>query len=108
TVVRWFESLLDRIPLVRTLYSGVKQLISPLADERAESFQKVVVIRYPDKDIYSLGFLIRPHAGVSPSGEPLSAILIPTNHLHLGSIVLVAASRIHDVDLTAEQGLRFL
>ena len=90
-LVRGAESLFDRIPLVRTIYSGVKQLVAPLGDEHGSSFQKVVLVRYPDAETWSLGFLIRRDAGVSPTGEMLSAVLVPTNHLHLGNVVLVGS-----------------
>lgn len=105
--IQLFEKTLDRIPLVRTLYSGVKQLVAPLGDEHA-TFQKVVMVDFPDADTYSLGFLIKPDAGLSPKGELLSAVLVPTNHLHLGNVILVASSRIYAVDLNAEEGLKFL
>src|SRR5688500_4774741 len=58
-VIRFFEATLDRIPLVRTLYSGVKQLMAPLADEHGTTFSKVVIVEFPDANNYSLGFLIK-------------------------------------------------
>jgi uncharacterized membrane protein len=93
---------------VRTLYSGVKQLVAPLADEHGASFQRVVIVPFPSSDAYAIGFLIKPRAGVTPEGEPLHAVLVPTNHLHLGNVVLYPASRVQDVDLSAEEALRFL
>ncbi len=107
-MIRWFEGTLDRIPLVRTLYSGVKQLMAPLADEHGSTFSKVVIVEYPDSNNYSLGFLIKRDAALSPKGEMLSAVLVPTNHLHLGNVVLCPNTRIHAVDLSAEEGLKFL
>ena len=106
--LRWLEKSLEHIPLVRTLYSGVKQLTAPLADEHGTSFQKVVVIQYPSDHCYALGFLINPNAGRAPSGELLAAVLLPTNHLHLGNVVLCPHSRIHHADMSAEEALRFL
>lgn len=106
--IRWFESTLDRIPLVRTLYSGVKQLMAPLADEHGSTFSQVVMVEFPDANNYSLGFLIKRDAALSPKGEMLSAVLVPTNHLHLGNVILTPAYRIYAVDLSAEEGLKFL
>lgn len=107
--VRYFELLLDRIPLVRTLYSGVKQLIAPFGDESGSStFSSVVIVEYPSQGIYSLGFLIKSHAATTEAGVRLSAVLVPTNHLHLGNVVLARPDQIHAVQLSAEEGLKFL
>ena len=108
SVVQSFERLLDRIPLVRTLYSGVKQLIAPFGDEKANTFQSVVVVEFPHPGMYSLGFLIKPNAATTKDGVALSAVLVPTNHLHLGNVVLARPEQIHAVDLSAEEGLKFL
>lgn len=106
--LKWLEATLDRIPLVRTLYSGVKQLVSPLGEDQSTSFQRVVMIPFPHEHMFSLGFLIKQNAATSPTGEPLSAVLVPTNHLHLGNVVLCPNTLIHDVDMNAESALRFL
>lgn len=108
-LLSWFEAALDRIPLVRTLYSGVKQLIAPFGEEGGSStFSSVVVVEYPSAGLYSLGFLIKSNAARTEEGETLAAVLVPTNHLHLGNVVLARESQLHKVDLTAEEGLKFL
>ena len=108
-LLSWFEAALDRIPLVRTLYSGVKQLIAPFGEEEgASTFSSVVVVEYPSAGLFSLGFLIKANAARTEDGASLSAILIPTNHLHLGNVVLVRPEQLHKVDLSAEEGLKFL
>lgn len=108
-ILRWVETALDRIPLVRTLYSGVKQLIAPFGEEEGKrTFSSVVMVEYPSAGLYSLGFLIKPNAARTEDGSQLSAVLVPTNHLHLGNVVLVKAAQMHKVELSAEDGLKFL
>lgn len=108
-LLSWFEAALDRIPLVRTLYSGVKQLIAPFGDESgASTFSSVVIVEYPSAGLYSLGFLIKASAARTEDGTTLAAVLVPTNHLHLGNVVLARENQLHKVDLTAEEGLKFL
>lgn len=107
-VVGWLEAALDNIPGVRSLYGGVKKLVAPLSEEHSGTFQKVVMVRFPDEHTYSLGFLIKPNVGLSPTGELLSAVLVPTNHLHLGHVILTPTSELHSVNLSAEEGLEFL
>lgn len=107
TVLGWFDKTLDRIPLVRTLYGAIKQLIAPFGAE-SNPFQQVVMVEMPGPDVYTLGFLIKPNAATSASGEPLSVVLCPTNHVYFGHVGLYPARRIHHVDMNADEALRFL
>ncbi len=103
-----FERMLYSIPLVRTLYSGVKQLLSPFSPEESAQLQRVVMVEWPADDLFMLGFLVKPDACIGPDGVSMSSVLLPSNHLHLGNVVLVPSARIHLVDMNIEQGLKFL
>lgn len=108
SLVAAFERLLQGIPIIRTLYSGVKQLLSPFSPEESAHLQRVVVVEWPSDEVFALGFLVKPDACVGSDGRMMSSVLLPSNHLHLGNVVLVPESRIHPVDMTIEQGLKFL
>lgn len=108
TMIAAFERLLYGIPLIRTLYSGVKQLLSPFSPEESAQFQRVVVVEWPGEDLYALGFLVKPQASVGPDGKTMSSVLLPSNHLHLGNVVLIPDGRIHPVSMSIEEGLKFL
>ena len=62
-VARW-EKLLEKIPLVRPIYSGVKQIMETVLSNRTESFKEVVLIEFPKKDCWTYGFI------VSTPGQP--------------------------------------
>ena len=102
------ERLLLGIPLIRTLYSGVKQLLSPFSPEESAQLQRVVMVEWPSDELYSLGFLVKPEACILPDGTTMSSVLLPSNHLHLGYVVLVPDSRIQPIDMNIEHGLKFL
>jgi uncharacterized membrane protein len=102
------ERMLLGIPLVRTIYSGIKQLMSPFSPEESAQLQRVVVVEWPGDGLYSLGFLVKAAACVGPEGQMMSACLLPSNHLHLGNVVLIPDNRIFPVDMTIEEGLKFL
>ena len=55
--VEMWERILNRIPLVRSIYSSVKQISSTIFDPSGKSFRKVVMLQYPRKGIWSIGFL---------------------------------------------------
>ena len=102
------ERLLLGIPLIRTLYSGVKQLLSPFSPEESAQLQRVVMVEWPGDDLWSLGFLVKPEACIAPDGTTMSSVLLPSNHLHLGYVVLVPDTRIQPIDMNIEHGLKFL
>ena len=55
-----------------------------------------------------LGFLVKPRACVGPHGDAMSACLLPSNHLHIGNVVMIPDRRIFPVDMSIEEGLKFL
>ena len=58
-LVRWWHGLLNRIPIVRSMYSSVKQISDTLLATRGQSFRKVVMIEFPQRGQWTLGFVGR-------------------------------------------------
>ncbi len=56
-IVQIGENIVDRIPLVRVLYAGVKQLLEPLFLQKTNAFKRVALIEYPRRGTYVIGFL---------------------------------------------------
>ncbi|MCK9229314.1 MAG: DUF502 domain-containing protein [Syntrophales bacterium] len=56
-VVAWGETLLDKIPVVRTIYIASKQLTHAIFSEDSTSFSRVVLIEYPRRGVYSIAFV---------------------------------------------------
>jgi uncharacterized membrane protein len=105
--VRWLEWSLQQVPVARTIYSAIKQLLSPFEGEGSQ-FSRVVMVEAPSPGFWSLGFLVNQNAARAPDGALLAAVLLPSNHLHLGNIVLVPVDRMHATDMSIEEGLKFL
>src|SRR3990172_8488724 len=59
TLIHYIETLIFKIPLVRPVYSGIKQLVQAFSMQDKITFKQVVIVEFPRKDIYSLGFLTR-------------------------------------------------
>ena len=57
TIVAYGETLLDRVPLVRNLYRGLRQLFQTALSQTSRSFQKVVLVEYPTKGVWRVGFV---------------------------------------------------
>jgi uncharacterized membrane protein len=98
------------IPLVRTIYTSVRQMADSLGS-RDSSFEQLVLVEYPRKDVYMIGLVTgespRPARDVVGSGARnvfVPSSPNPTN----GRLLLVPDDQIHDVDLTTRQGMRLL
>lgn len=79
-IIHMIEAMVQRIPLVRPIYSGIKQLIHAFGSQDKVKFKKVVIIEFPRANIYSLGFVT---SDIDPSIAPCPnkkyfAVFIPT------------------------------
>jgi uncharacterized membrane protein len=99
------ESYLLRVPVFRTIYAPVKQLVVAFSPDNEFGFKRVVMLE--DKQGYSLGFLTKEFTVDRGSGpEDLVAVYVPTNHLYLGDIVICARARATFPEITVEEGIR--
>jgi uncharacterized membrane protein len=100
------EGWLLRIPVFRTIYSPVRQLIVAFNPDNEYGFKRVVLVEDSRKG-YALGFLTREFTldrGRGP--EALIAVYVPTNHLYLGDIVICERDRAMFPDISVEDGIR--
>jgi uncharacterized membrane protein len=100
------DQLLLHIPLFRTIYAPVKQLITAFSPDNELGFKRVVLVEQAPRG-FALGFLTRELSADRGHGpETLLAVYVPTNHLYLGDVVLVRPDQVTYPDLTVEEGLR--
>jgi uncharacterized membrane protein len=100
------EDLLLHVPLFRTVYAPVKQLLSAFSPDNEVGFKRLVLIEDSTKGAV-LGFLTKEFT-VDRGGGPKTylSVYVPTNHLYLGDIVICPADRVSYPDLTVEEGIR--
>ncbi len=102
------EAWLLKVPVFRTIYSPVKQLIAAFSPDNESSFKRVVLVEDPRRG-YAIGFQTREFLIDRGSGpEPLLAVYVPTNNLYLGDVVIVARDRALFPDITVEEGIRIV
>lgn len=105
-LVQFIEDILSRIPLIRVVYSGVKQLVHAFTSHDQLSFKKVVVIEFPIKGAYSIGFLTSqvPHQISPKTDEVFVNIYIPTTpNPTTGFFVMVPEGEYTETDLTRQE-----
>ena len=87
-VLQRTEGYLLRVPVFRTIYAPVQQLVAAFSPDNESGFKRVVMIEDAKRG-YALGFLTREFTVDRGRGpEALVAVYVPTNHLYLGDIVI--------------------
>jgi uncharacterized membrane protein len=106
-----WEDLLNRIPLVRSIYSGVKGLTETLVSGTGASFRRVVMIEYPRKDIWTLGFVTA--TGIAEidakSGRRQACIYVPTTpNPTSGFIVMVPEDEVIELEMSVDAAMKMI
>lgn len=99
------EAWLLRVPVFKTVYAPVRQLLAAFSPDNDAGFKRVVLVDDPGRGLI-LGFVTREFVLDRGEGrEAFVAVYIPTNHLYLGDIVAFPSSRVHYPDLSVEEGI---
>ena len=94
------------MPLFRSIYAPVKQLVVAFSPDNEYGFKRVVIVEDSARG-FALGFLTKEFTVDRGQGaEALVAVYVPTNHLYLGDIVICPRDRASFPDITVEQGIR--
>jgi len=102
------ESWLTKIPVFRTIYAPVKQLVVAFSPGAEQGFKRVVMVEDPNHG-WILGFLTKEFRVERETGpEILVAVYVPTNHLYLGDIRMYPRERAIFPDISVEEGIRIV
>jgi uncharacterized membrane protein len=100
------ERLLLRVPVFRTIYAPVRQLVIAFSPDNESGFKRVVLLEDTTRG-FTMGFLTKEFTVERGRGaEPLVAVYVPTNHLYLGDIVICERERAMYPDISVEEGIR--
>jgi uncharacterized membrane protein len=110
-LVVWYESLLGRIPLVRSVYGGVKNFASVLLSDTGTSFKKVLLIEYPRKGVYRIALQtaddVREIGAVT--GRDLVAAFVPTTpNAASGFLVFVPREDAIELKMSVEDAIKMI
>jgi len=100
------EKWLLNVPLFKTVYAPVKQLVAAFSPDSESGFKKVVIVDDARRGMV-IGFLTREFTidrGAGP--EAMVAVYVPTNHLYLGDVLVIPRGQALFPDLTVEEGIR--
>lgn len=105
------ERLLRRVPVISRIYAAIKQIVDAFSLQGKSVFRQVVLIEYPRKGTYAMGFLTGESKGEvqSKTSARLMNVFIPTSpNPTSGYLILVPDSEIIALDMTVEEGLKLI
>lgn len=106
-----WESLLDRIPVVRAIYSAAKNFAVIVFSDSSQSFKKVLLIQYPRKGLFSLAFQTSSQLGEvqGRTGEEVVCCFLPTTpNPTSGFIIIVPRKDIIELDMEVDEALKMI
>jgi uncharacterized membrane protein len=113
-VVSFGEDLLGRMPIVRVLYRGLKQLFETVLSNRTRSFQSVGLLEFPNKGMWVMVFVATQTRGeiaqrLSPEGDEMLTVFIPpTPAPTAGFLLFVKARDVIPLDMSVEDALKLV
>lgn len=110
-LVSLWESLLARIPLVRTIYASVKQIMETVFSSTGQSFRKVLLVEYPRKGLWTLAFqsgATRGEAQAKTGVEVINIFIPTTPNPTSGFFIMVPRDDVIELDMNVDDGLKMI
>jgi len=113
SLINWGESLVDRMPVVRSVYNGLKQIAETVFSQAESSFEKACLVEYPRKGIWAIAFISTDAKGEVDKKIPidghLSSVFLPTTpNPTSGFLLFVPKSDIIELDMTVEDAAKLV
>jgi len=110
-LVRWWEALLHRIPVVRSVYQSVKQISDTLFSPSGQAFRQAVLVQYPRPGCWTIGFLTGTPGGeiAEHLGQDMVSLYVPTTpNPTSGFFLMVPKTDVVELDMSVEDALKYL
>ncbi|OUU80139.1 MAG: hypothetical protein CBC38_01715 [Gammaproteobacteria bacterium TMED78] len=111
SMVRFFESLLSKIPLVSTIYAGIKKFLELVFGDSHSAFERVLLIQYPSKGIYSICFQTsdNPKEAEYRVGKDLVTVFLPTTpNPTSGFMLMIPKENVTELEMPVEDALKMI
>ena len=110
-LVAWWDALLNRIPVVRSIYSGVKQVSDTLFSETGNAFRTAVLVQWPRPDVWTIGFVTGTPGGDVVNylhGDYLSVYVPTTPNPTGGYFVMLKKSDCIELNMSVDEALKYV
>lgn len=112
SLMRQAESLVDRVPLVRSVYSGLKQITETFFAKKEKSFERTCLVEFPRPGSWAVGMVATTPKGEIaaklPQGEPMVAVFVGLTPLTSGMLVFVPERDVIFLDMKADEAIKLI
>ena len=113
SVIRWGEDMVDRMPIVRSVYGGIKQVAETFFNKKEQSFDKVCLLEFPRAGSYALGFLsTRPKGELATRlaalGPDMSAVFVGLTPFTSGMLLFVPTKDLTILDMKIDDAAKLI
>jgi uncharacterized membrane protein len=105
------HGILGRIPIVRSIYGGVKQISDTLFSPEGKAFRRAVLVRYPHQDAWTVALVTGypEHEVASILGAGQVSVFVPTTpNITAGFFLVVPRSDTRELDMTVDEALKYI
>ena len=105
------DSALSRIPIVRSVYGGVKQISDTLFSPEGKAFRRAVLVRYPHQGVWTVALVTGTpqHEVASKLGTEQVSVFVPTTpNITAGFFLVVPRSEIIELEMTVDEALKYI
>lgn len=109
-LIIYFERIIEKIPLVKTVYNATKQIIVTFQSTKTDTFKKVVLVEYPRKGLYSVGFVTN-NRNILQDGKEYdyySVFIVTTPNPTSGFIIIVPKSDVIVIDISVQDAFKYI
>ncbi|TDJ51660.1 MAG: DUF502 domain-containing protein [Nitrospina sp.] len=110
-LVQLGEMIVEKIPIVRNIYTGAKQVVTTIAHTDTNAFSRVVLVEFPRKGIHAMGFVTSETKGEVQAlieGDVVSVFVPTTPNPTSGFLVFLPQNDIIDLTMSVEDGIKLI
>jgi len=108
-IIARIERLFIHVPIFRSIYPSVKQLLQSFSPEKRNSFKSVVLAEHPRKGEFVFGFVTAEVlVDAVETTRQMVTVFVPTNNLYLGDVIMLPRDDVIATGLTVEEGIRII
>jgi uncharacterized membrane protein len=110
-IIRLSEYIVHRMPVIRNLYGAIKQIIETIMASQSQAFRDVVILEYPRKGVYSVGFVTGRSRGEIQrviTDETVNVFVPTIPNPTSGYLLFVPRKELHFLDMTVEEGVKLV
>ncbi|RMF10675.1 MAG: DUF502 domain-containing protein [Alphaproteobacteria bacterium] len=111
TLIRLGERLLDRMPIIRSIYGTLKQIFETVVSQKSNSFKEVVLVEYPRRGLWALAFVTSETRGEiddKTEGAMVNVFLPTTPNPTSGFLLFVPRKDVIELDMTVDDGIKYV